>query len=104
MEVKSKTKPDLRTYVFEDGYTLQQSTLLRALKLQAEHGMLMTNPRYTGYTSFAKAVIGNFKLGDKTPKTCKSLYKYLKEKGYYDSIEKADSKRDREKDRNTIES
>ena len=95
---------DIRTYVFEDGYTLQQSTLLRALKLQAEHGMLMTNPRYTGYTSFAKAVIGNFKLGDKTPKTCKSLYKYLKEKGYYDSIEKADSKRAREKDRNTIES
>ena len=95
---------DIRTYVFEDGYTLQQSTLLRALKLQAEHGMLMTNPRYTGYTSFAKAVIGNFKLGDKTPKTCKSLYKYLKEKGYYESIEKMDSKRNREKDRNTIES
>ena len=67
---------DLRTYVFEDGYTLQQNMLLRALKLQAEHGMLMTNPRYTGYTSFAKAVIGNFKLGDKTPKTCKTLYKY----------------------------
>ena len=95
---------DIRTYVFEDGYTLQQSTLLRALKLQAEHGMLMTNPRYTGYTSFAKAVIGNFKLGDKTPKTCKSFYKYLKEKGYYDSIEKADSKRDREEDRDTIQS
>ena len=95
---------DIRTYVFEDGYTLQQSTLLRALKLQAEHGMLMTNPRYTGYTSFAKAVIGNFKLGDKTPKTCKTLYKYLKEEGYYDSIEKADSKRDREEDRDTIQS
>ena len=95
---------DLRTYVFEDGYTLQQNMLLRALKMQAVHGMLMTNPRVTGYTSFAKAVIGNFKLGDKTPKTCKSLYKYLKEKGYYDPIEKMDSKRDREKDRNTIES
>ena len=95
---------DLRTYVFEDGYTLQQNMLLRALKMQAVHGMLMTNPRYTGYTSFAKAVIGNFKLGDKTPKTCKSLYKYLKEKGYYEPIEKMDSKGDREKDRNTIES
>ena len=95
---------DLRTYVFEDGYTLQQNMLLRALKMQAVHGMLMTNPRVTGYTSFAKAVIGNFKLGDKTPKTCKSLYKYLKEKGYYESIENMDSKRDREKDRNTIES
>ena len=95
---------DLRTYVFEDGYTLQQNMLLRALEMQAVHGMLMTNPRVTGYTSFAKAVIGNFKLGDKKPKTCKSLYKYLKEKGYYEPIEKMDSKRDREKDRNTIES
>ena len=95
---------NLKTYVFEDGYTLQQNMLLRALKMQAVYGMLMTNPRVTGYTSFAKAVIGNFKLGDKTPKTCKSLYKYLKEKGYYESIEKMDSKRDREKDRNTIES
>ena len=95
---------DLRTYVFEDGYTLQQNMLLRALEMQAVHGMFMTNPRVTGYTSFAKAVIGNFKLGDKTPKTCKSLYKYLKEKGYYEPIEKMDSKRDREKDRNTIES
>ena len=47
--------PDLRTHVFEDGYTLQQNMLLRALKMQAEHGMLMTNPRVTGYTSFAKA-------------------------------------------------
>ena len=79
---------DLRTYVFDDGYTLQQSSLLRALKMQAEHGMLMTNPRVTGYTSFAKAVIGNFNLGDKTPKTCKNLYKHLVEKGYYASINK----------------
>jgi len=62
---------DLRTYVFDDGYTLQQSSLLRALKMQAEHGMLMTNPRVTGYTSFAKAVIGNFNLGDKTPRLVK---------------------------------
>ena len=77
---------DLRTYVFDDGYPLQQSSLLRALKMQAEHGMLMTNPRVTGYTSFAKAVIGNFNLGDKTPKTCKNLYKHLVEKGYYESI------------------
>ena len=95
---------DIRTYVFEDGYTLQQNMFLRALKMQAEHGILMTNPRVTGYTSFAKAVIGNFKLGDKTPKTCKTLYKYLKEKGYYEPIEKADSKRDREEDRDTIQS
>ena len=79
---------DLRTHVFEDGYTLQQNMLLRALKLQAQHDILMTNPRVTGYTSFAKAVIGNFYLGDKTPKTCKNLYKHLVEKGYYESINK----------------
>ena len=75
---------DLRTYVFEDGYTLQQNMLLRALKMQAEHGMLMTNPRVTGYSSFAKAVIGVFNLGNNTPKTCKKLYQYLVERGYYD--------------------
>ncbi len=75
---------DLRTYVFEDGYTLQQNMLLRALKMQAQHNMLMTNPRVTGYTSFAKAVIGVFRLGNDTPKTCKKLYQHLKEKGYYD--------------------
>ena len=79
---------DLRTHVFEDGYTLQQNMLLRALKMQAEHGILMTTPRVTGYTSFAKAVIGLFKLGDNTPKTCKKLYKYLVDKGYYESINK----------------
>jgi hypothetical protein len=81
---------DLRTHVFEDGYTLQQNMLLRALKLQAQHDILMTNPRVTGYISFAKAVIGNFNLGDKTPKTCKNLYKHLVEKGYYESINKKD--------------
>ena len=79
---------DLRTPVYEDGYTLQQNLLLRALKMQAKYGILMTNPRVTGYTSFAKAVIGIFKLGDKTPKTCKKLYKYLVDKGYYESINK----------------
>ena len=79
---------DLRTYVFEDGYTLQQNMLLRALKLQAQHDILMTNPRVTGYTSFAKAVIGNFNLGDKTPKTCKNLYRHLVEEGYYENINK----------------
>ena len=82
--IKGNSQHDLRTYVFEDGYTLQQNMLLRALKMQAQHGMLMTNPRVTGYTSFAKAVIGVFKLGNDTPKTCKKLYQHLKEKGYYD--------------------
>ena len=77
---------DLRTYVFEDGYTLQQNMLLRALKMQAQHGLLMTNPRVTGYTSFAKAVLA-FIDDKKAPKTCKKLYEYLVAKGYYDNLE-----------------
>ena len=45
----------------------------------------MTNPRYTGHTSFAKAIIACkvFNLDSKAPKTCKKLYQHLKEKGYY---------------------
>ena len=75
---------DLRYAKLPNGLTLREDTLLRALKLQATTGILMTNPRVTGYTSFAKAVIGVFKLGNDTPKTCKKLYQHLKEKGYYD--------------------
>jgi hypothetical protein len=47
--------------------------------------MLMTNPRYTGFSSFAKAVRHAFNLDadKKAPKTCKNLYKYLITKGYY---------------------
>ena len=84
MIIKGDQQNDLRTDRVAEGYTLQESMLLRALKTQAEHGLLMTNPRVTGYTSFAKAVIGVFKLGNDTPKTCKKLYQHLKEKGYYD--------------------
>jgi cyclophilin family peptidyl-prolyl cis-trans isomerase len=47
--------------------------------------MLMTNPRVTGFTSFAKAVL-NFIDDKKAPKTCKNLYKYLVANGYYDGI------------------
>ena len=84
MLIKGNAQNDLRTYRFADGYTLQEYMLLQALKTQATTGMLMTNPRVTGYTSFAKAVIGVFKLGNDTPKNCKTLYKYLVKKGYYD--------------------
>ena len=70
--------------IIKSGLTFQQVMLLNALRRQAKTGMLMTNPRVTGYTSFAKAVIGVFKLGNDTPKTCKKLYQHLKEKGYYD--------------------
>ena len=84
MLIKGDQQNDLRTYRFADGYTLQETMLLVALKIQAATGLLMTNPRVTGYSSFAKAIIAKFKLGNKTPKTCKKLYKYLIEKGYYD--------------------
>ena len=76
---------DLRTAKLPNGLTLREDTLLRALQLQARTGMLMTNPRVTGYSSFAKAILAckTFNLDSKAPKTCKKLYQYLKEKGYY---------------------
>ena len=86
--IKGDQQNDLRTYRFADGYTMQEYMLLQALKTQATKNMLMTNPRVTGYSSFAKAVIAKFNLGNNTPKTCKKLYKYLIEKGYYDNRKK----------------
>ena len=76
---------DLRYAKLPNGLTLREDTLLRALRLQARTGILMTNPRYTGHTSFAKAIIAckTFNLDSKAPKTCKKLYQHLKEKGYY---------------------
>ena len=68
------------------GFTFQQVMLLNALRRQAKTGMLMTNPRVTGFTSFAKAVL-NFIDDKKAPKTCKNLYNYLVEKGYYDKLD-----------------
>ena len=70
----------------ESGLTFQQVMLLNALRRQATTGMLMTNPRVTGFTSFAKAVL-NFIDDNKAPKTCKNLYKYLVAKGYYDKLD-----------------
>ena len=69
----------------ESGFTFQQVMLLNALRRQAKSGMLMTNPRVTGYTSFAKAVLA-FIDDKKAPKTCKKLYEYLVAKGYYDIL------------------
>ena len=85
MLIKGNQQNDLRTYRFADGYTMQEYMLLQALKTQATTGLLMTNPRVTGYTSFAKAILACkvFNLDSKAPKTCKKLYQYLKEKGYY---------------------
>ena len=68
------------------GLTFQQVILLNALRWQAKTGMLMTNPRVTGYTSFAKAVLA-FINDDKAHKTCKNLYNYLVKKGYYNNLD-----------------
>ena len=70
----------------ESDFTFQQEMLLNALRRQATTGMLMTNPRVTGFTSFTKAVL-NFINDKKAPRTCKNLYKYLLDNGYYDKIE-----------------
>ena len=67
------------------GFSFQQELLLQALKRQATTGMLMTNPRVTGFSSFAKAVL-NFINDKKAPKTCKNLYNYLNNTGYYKNI------------------
>jgi|TARA_A100000172_G_scaffold65837_1_gene45351 hypothetical protein len=72
--------------IMNSGLTFQQVMLLNALRRQAETGMLMTNPRVTGYTSFAKAVLA-FINDNKAPKTCKNLYNYLVKKGYYDNLD-----------------
>ena len=71
--------------VLESGFTFQQELLLQALKREVTTGMLMTNPRYTGFSSFAKAVL-NFLNDKKAPKTKKNLYNYLVKKGIYDKV------------------
>jgi len=71
--------------VLDSGYTFQQELLLQALKREVTTGMLMTNPRVTGFTSFAKAVL-NFLNDKKAPRTKKNLYNYLVKKGVYNKI------------------
>ena len=71
--------------VLDSGYTFQQELLFQALKREVTTGMLMTDPRYTGFPSFAKAVL-NFLNDKKAPKTKKNLYNYLVKKGVYDQI------------------
>jgi len=85
MSTQGQTK--IADTVMETGYTLQQELLLQALERQATTGMLMTNPRVTGFTSFAKAVL-NFIKDKKAPKTKNNLYKYLVDNGYYDGMHK----------------
>jgi len=86
MQTNRKKNMKLAETTMESGFSFQQELLLQALERQALTGRLMTNPRVTGYTSFAKAVL-NFINDKKAPKTCKNLYRHLLDKGYYDKIE-----------------
>ena len=80
-----ENKQTIAGTTMSSGFTFQQELLLQALKRQATTGRLMTNPRVTGFSSFAKAVL-NFLNDKKAPKTCKNLYNYLNNKGYYKNI------------------
>ena len=81
-----QTNKTIAGTIMPSGFTFKQVMLLNALRRQAKTGMLMTNPRVTGYTSFAKAVLA-FIDDKKAPKTCKKLYEYLVAKGYYDKLD-----------------
>ena len=59
--------------------------LIEKLKREVVSGFLMTNPRVTGFPSFAKAVL-HFLQDKKAPKTKKNLYNYLVKKGVYDKV------------------
>ena len=80
MSTQSQNK--IADTVMPTGYTFQQEQLLHALENEVKTGMLMCNPRVTGFTSFAKAVL-NFIDDKKAPRTKKNLYNYLVANGYY---------------------
>ena len=84
--INMTTRQALADTMMNSGFTFQQVMLLNALRRQAETGMLMTNPRVTGYTSFAKAVLA-FIDDKKAPKTCKKLYENLLAKAYYHNLD-----------------
>ena len=83
--------------VMQSGFSFQEELLLQALESQALTGRLMVNPHVTGFSSFANAVL-NFINDKKAPKTCKNLYKYLLNNGYYDKIETRLNTHTKEKD------
>ena len=74
--------------IMPSGMTFKQELLLQALEREVHTGMLMTNPRYTGFSSFAKAVRHAFNLDadKKAPKTKKNLYNYLVKNNYYKGV------------------
>jgi len=73
--------------IMETGYTFQQEQLLHCLEDEVCTGRLRCNPRVTGFTSFAKAVL-NFINDKKAPKTKVNLYNYLVKNGYYNGLHK----------------
>ena len=74
--------------IMPSGMTYRNELLLQALEREVQTGMLMTNPRYTGFSSFAKAVRHAFNLDadKKAPKTKKNLYNYLVKNNYYKGV------------------
>ena len=87
-KIGTQYRPDTLGAVESDnGLNFQQELFLDCLKHQAETGGLRTNPNVSGHTSFAKAILA-FIDDNKAPKTCKNLYKYLKEQGWYDITER----------------
>ena len=87
-KIGTQYRPDTLGAVESDnGLNFQQELFLDCLKHQAETGRLRTNPHVSGFSSFAKAILA-FINDKKAPKTCKNLYKYLKEQGWYDIKER----------------
>ena len=97
MQATERENMKLADTTMESGFSFQQELLLQALERQALTGRLMVNPHVTGFSSFAKAVL-NFIDDKKAPKTCKNLYKYLLNNGYYDKIETRLNTHKKEKD------
>ena len=73
--------------IMKTGYTFKQEQLLHCLEDEVCRDMLRCNPRVTGFTSFAKAVL-NFIQDPKAPKTKKNLYNYLVKNNYYEGLHK----------------
>ena len=91
--------------IMPSGITFKQELLLQALEREVHTGMLMTNPRYTGFSSFAKAVRHAFNLDadKKAPKTKTNLYNYLVKNNYYKGIRNTTRATEKRKDVEALE-
>ena len=86
-QLRNRRMKQIAETKMESGYTFQQEQLLFALERDAVCDRLMCNPRVTGFTSFAKAVL-NFINDKKAPRTKKDLYNYLVKNNYYNGLHK----------------